>query len=43
MFDGGAEAQESGAPWAKLVLERLDEADSKAGREGESQQEPIEH
>jgi len=27
MFEGEAEAEESGEPWAKLVLERLDEAD----------------
>jgi hypothetical protein len=33
MFDGEGEAQESGEPWAKLVLERLDEAD---GRESAS-------
>ncbi len=30
MFDGEAEAQDGGAPWAKLVLERLDEAESEA-------------
>ena len=30
MFDGEAEAQDSGEPWAKLVLERLDEADCEA-------------
>ena len=29
MFDGEGEAQESGEPWAKLVLERLDEADGR--------------
>jgi hypothetical protein len=29
MFDGEGEAQESGEPWAKLVLERLDEAESR--------------
>jgi hypothetical protein len=30
MFDGEAEGQERGEPWAKLVLERLDEAESAA-------------
>ena len=29
MFDGEGEAQNSGEPWAKLVLERLDEADGR--------------
>jgi len=29
MFDGEGEAQEIGEPWAKLVLERLDEADGR--------------
>jgi hypothetical protein len=33
MFDGEAEGQQSGEPWAKLVLERLDEADSDGERE----------
>jgi hypothetical protein len=33
MFDGEAEGRESGEPWAKLVLERLDEADSDGERE----------
>ncbi len=33
MFDGEGAAQDSGEPWAKLVLERLDEAD---GRESAS-------
>lgn len=28
MFDGEAEGQANGEPWAKLVLERLDEAES---------------
>jgi hypothetical protein len=36
MFDGEAEAQDGGAPWAKLVLERLDEAESEAVQEAES-------
>jgi hypothetical protein len=36
MFDGEGEAQNSGEPWAKLVLERLDEAD---GRGASVQQE----
>ena len=27
MFDSEAEGQDSGEPWAKLVLERLDEAE----------------
>jgi hypothetical protein len=35
MFDGDAEAQGSGEPWAKLVLERLDEAESEAEQETE--------
>lgn len=35
MFDGEAEVQDSAAPWAKLVLERLDEAESKAGQDVE--------
>ena len=35
MFDGEVEVQEGGAPWAKLVLERLDEAESEAVPEGE--------
>lgn len=34
MFDDDAEAQENGEPWAKLVLERLDEAER--GEEQES-------
>jgi hypothetical protein len=42
MFDGGGEIEDSGAPWARLVLERLDEADSKAGREAESLEEAVE-
>jgi hypothetical protein len=33
MFDSEGEARDSGEPWAKLVLERLDEADSETGRE----------
>jgi hypothetical protein len=28
--------QDGGAPWAKLVLERLDEAESEAEQEAES-------
>lgn len=36
MFDGEAEVQDGGAPWAKLVLERLDEAESEAVQEAES-------
>jgi hypothetical protein len=39
MFDSEAEMQGSGEPWAKLVLERLDEAAGKAGREAASLQE----
>lgn len=33
MFADEAERQESGEPWAKLVLERLDEAESAEARE----------
>jgi len=39
MFDGEAEGQESGEPWAKLVLERLDEAESTGEAESVSVQE----
>jgi hypothetical protein len=35
MFDGEAEVQDGAAPWAKLVLERLAEAESNAGLEVE--------
>ncbi len=38
MFDGEGEGNAGGEPWAKLVLERLDEADSKAGTESASSQ-----
>ena len=33
MFDGEAEGQANGEPWAKLVLERLDEAESDGEQE----------
>jgi hypothetical protein len=38
MFDGEADARESGEPWAKLVLERLGEAESRAEQETVSSQ-----
>jgi hypothetical protein len=37
MFDEG-EAQDNGEPWAKLVLERLDEADGRASVHPEAQE-----
>jgi hypothetical protein len=39
MFDGQAEVQDGGESWARLVLERLDEAESAAAVEFESSQE----
>lgn len=33
MFDGEAEGNDLGEPWAKLVLERLDEAESSVGQQ----------
>jgi hypothetical protein len=33
MFDGETEGQDIGEPWAKLVLERLDEAESASEKE----------
>jgi hypothetical protein len=39
MFDGDSETQNSGEPWAKLVLERLGEAESAAEQETASLQE----
>ena len=41
MFDSEAEGQESGEPWAKLVLERLDEAESTAEAQSVSVQEEL--
>ncbi len=37
MFDGEAEGQADGEPWAKLVLERLDEAESGGEQEAAGQ------
>jgi hypothetical protein len=43
MFDGEAETRDRGEPWAKLVLERLDESESAAEQESVSlQQESLE-
>jgi hypothetical protein len=36
MFDGEAEGEDRGEPWAKLVLERLDEAESASADQGTS-------
>jgi hypothetical protein len=33
MFDGETEGQDISEPWAKLVLERLDEAESVSEKE----------
>ena len=38
MFDGEGEGQNTGEPWAKLVLERLDEADARGERESAGSQ-----
>jgi hypothetical protein len=42
MFDAEGESQDGGAPWAKLVLERLDEAESTARGDAGSLQESVE-
>lgn len=36
MFDGEAEGEDRGEPWAKLVLERLDEAENASADRGSS-------
>ena len=41
MFDGEGDGQESGEPWAKLVLERLDEAESRGEPESASKPEEV--
>jgi hypothetical protein len=38
MFEGDAQTEASGEPWAKLVLERLDEADRESASEQEQEE-----
>jgi hypothetical protein len=42
MFDSEAEIADSGGPWAKLVLERLDEAEAESERASVKQEESLE-
>jgi hypothetical protein len=42
MFDAAGGSEDGGAPWAKLVLERLDEAESMARGDAASLQEAVE-
>jgi colicin import membrane protein len=41
MFDGEAPGQDSGEPWAKLVLERLDEAECATEQEGAERESSV--